>query len=306
MNSSISFLGIILLLTLPFARAYDIRVTYSSVVPGRVAFGSRGYCKEVDPASWTLMPTLESFNRKGLQALMNGGGEKAPLGGYASHPACFDSKCTWKYSEGIFLFNEVVFYRGVFYDGEVKVQSVPGFYYNWATGYPKAWENASYWGMRQPFMDAVSGWKNDNVNTPFEDWLCQTYVYAKSDSVYFPTFMNGDPIIPSFWETGSHCGHVLKMDSKNRYIDVLCEKSLPWWVGLLIATIGFIVLITLIISIWYCCLLCGKKKKNKQINNKLESVCDNQSNIPYQSQLGMTCATHGNIDPEGSFNRQDV
>lgn len=291
--------------------AYNVRLTYHNVNPGVIDFERPGYCADTDAGTHTFMPTTEGFNVQAHDLLRTNGGSLAATGGFSRKAICLDSKCDWQYYKGLYYWNEMTFYAGVYYQGVLKEDTSfrSDFFVNWESSYPQYWANLSYWGARQVAMTSSGTWQNVNVVTYFTDWVCETYEYTKSDTAFFPTWLNGDPItgIPAGQSQYSHCGKLIEVDSQGRLKDVQCVEKFPWWAGLIIAVIALIIVVAIIIIVWCCCCLCDRSKEEEERNRKLATTRDNPSGIPNQSELGLSRNSSARFteddDNERSFSR---
>lgn len=133
-------------------------------------------------------------------------------------------------------------------------------------------------------------WGNVNVATQFTEWVCEYYNFDKSDSNIFPTYLNGDPIVPDYRNPKNfyHCGKNISRDSRNWFYDVQCNKSFPWWAGVIIACVVFVVVLFAIIATACCCLCCKTRKQENIREKHMEYNEDNQGQLPAQSQIGMS------------------
>lgn len=271
--------------------AYTVHYSPMRATSGMMDFLGPGYCQNTDPAAHTMMPKVQSFQTSAYEVFSSNSFTQAPIGGIAIQAACLDTNCVWNFNHGLQYQNELTFFRGVYYNGQDKTASVDGVYNNFQKGVsPTYWQNVSYWGARQTVMKSGGYWGNVNVATPFTEWVCEYYKFDKSDSDIFPTYLNGDPIVPDYSNPNDfyHCGKNISRDSRNWFYDVKCGKSFPWWGGVVIACIVFLVVVSVII-ITACCCLCCKTRKQENIREKhMEYNEDNQGQLPSQSQIGMS------------------
>ncbi|CCW67216.1 unnamed protein product [Phytomonas sp. Hart1] len=275
-------------------QAYSVRYVAIETDVGALSFDKEGLCPLKDPSAHTMMPKKESFNTLARAAYTDAGYFKSvPIGGGARQAACLDQNCTWQFDHGLYYHNELTFFLGIIFNGIDKTRSVPDVFNNFERGVaPVSWydlKNISYWGKRQPCMNSNGTWSNVEINYKFSEWICEYYEYDKSDYIFFPTFPNGDPIVPSINDSKiHHCGKLITFDHQGRWIYQPCKDLVKWYIGCSItvgATIAFIILIVLII---YLIQYIRRKKKEKRINRMLSVGLENPARIPTQSQINMS------------------
>ncbi|CCW59810.1 unnamed protein product [Phytomonas sp. EM1] len=236
------------------------------------------------------MPKTESFHALAHECYKTAGFVGlVPIGGSARQAACLDSNCTWQFNHGLYLHNELTFFRGVIYKGVDKTKEVDGVYNNFRRSVsPVWWENVSYWGKRQTCMGANGSWGNIEISHLFREWICEYYEYDKSDHVFFPTYPDGDPIVPpADGKTYTHCGKPIKFDAQIRWIYQRCIEPPVWYVELCITlgiTIAVFVLIILVIIVIRCV---RRRRKEQKMEKLLTTGLENPARIPTQSQINM-------------------
>lgn len=277
-----------MLVTSLTANAYSVRYSAKTASAGRMSFGQTGYCATGD-SGHTMMPKLLSYQTSAAAVLKANSFTSAPIGGESRQAACLDANCTWQFSHGLHYNNQLTFYYGVIY-GTRGLRGGPadGVYNNFASNMPVWWSNVSYWGSRQPIMQADGTWANTNVVTYFTQWVCEYYEYQQSDASIFPTYPDGDVIAPSSTSTYYHCGKLVERDSQGRWIYQRCVVPFPWWAALIIAVAGLIALVIVIIVICCCCLYCERNEERREREDKLETMADNPAQVPMQTDLGMS------------------
>ncbi|KAG5487351.1 hypothetical protein CUR178_08437 [Leishmania enriettii] len=283
-------------------RAYSTTYTVRSSGSGAFAFDplATDFCKLQDSASHTAMPTSASI-QDALQSAYNREGISGniPLGGMTEQAVCTGAQCQWRWYRGLFSTTRPLFLRGVNYWGADddstpvdRTTPVSGSYTNFDIDYPRSWGNLSYWGKRLVVMKPSGKWVNTEVSTSFTKFLCEYYVYADSDGVngLVPTFPGGSaiPIVSSSGHIYTYCGNIVEKDSQSRWILPKCNEKFPWWGGLIIAVVLYILLISLIIGIWCCCCARRRQREEQYRRKIIDSQYDNQSNIPMQSELGLS------------------
>ncbi|KAG5488074.1 hypothetical protein LSCM1_08138 [Leishmania martiniquensis] len=295
--------AILACVALTMTHAYSTTYTMRSSESGDFAFDplATDFCKLQDSASHTAMPTSASI-QEALQSAYNREGISGniPLGGMTEQAVCTGAQCEWRWYRGLFSTTRPLFLRGVNYWG-VDDDSAPvdrttpvsGSYTNFDINYPRSWGNLSYWGKRLVVMQPSGKWVNAEVSAPFHKFLCEYYVYADSDGVngLVPTFPGGSaiPIVSSSGHIYTYCGNIVRRDSQSRWILPKCNETFPWWGGLIIAVILYIILIALILGIWCCCCARRRREEEKRRRKLIGSQYDNQSKIPTQSELGLSC-----------------
>jgi hypothetical protein len=291
---------VVLQLTCPTVNGYSVRYSAKTSTTGQMSFGLAGYCAAGD-SGHTMMPKLQSYQTSAYAVMKENSFTKAPIGGESRQAACLDANCTWQFSHGLYFSNQLTFFFGVVYGSEgLRGGPVADVYNNFASGQPVWWSNVSYWGSRQPIMQADGTWANTNVVTYFTQWVCEYYEYHKSDASIFPTYPDGDVITPSSTSAFYHCGKKVERDSKGRWIYQRCNTPFPWWAGLIIAVVGLIVLVAIIIIVCCCCLYCDRNEERRDREEKLETMADNPAQVPTQTELGLS--RHSSIFQGGNNN----
>lgn len=310
------------LLLSELSAAYNVRYTTTLSETGQMDFELPGACVANDPASHTMMPKTEAFQAKAEYAAKTASySTPLPIGGEARQAACFDKQCTWQFNHGLYENNELTFFYGVYVDAELRGGPEEGVYNNFGHGkYPQYWSNGSYWGSRQPVMLPETGtWQNVAVQTYFREWVCETYEYTDSDTIFFPTYPNGEMIYKQNGPNGENyylCGKAVKLDSQNRWINQRCEEPLEWWIPMVATVAAIVVIVFLIFCIGCCCCKCQRDRERRDREAKMRSILDNPGDIPTQTQIGHSRAAAAAViesdvdDDEGddgaSYSRQSA
>lgn len=242
-----------LVLTSHPAVAYSVRYSAVNSDVGYSDFTTTDFCAMAGGSAHTMMPKTASFQTEALDVFSSLQFSEAAIGGIARQAACLDANCTWQYYKGLHRSNEMTFYYGVVRDGILQGHDDPSVFHNFKVGQqPLWWSNVSYWGMRQVYMTRDGTWANTHVNHLFTEWVCEDYVYTPSDSVYFPTYPNGDVIAPQTGENESYvyCGHPIVIDDEGRWVYERCSTPFNWWAGVLIAIGATIVFYIFFIAAW--------------------------------------------------------
>ncbi|KPI84956.1 hypothetical protein ABL78_5999 [Leptomonas seymouri] len=281
------------------ANAYSVRYSTKLAPEGYMSFGLPGFCAAGDRGH-TMMPKLKSYQTSAYAVMKESGFKSAPIGGESRQSACLDENCNWQFSHGLYFQNQLTFFFGVFYD-TVGLRGGPaeGVYNNFASGQPVWWGNVSYWGSRQPYMQRNGTWANTNVVTYFTQWVCEYYEYHKSDAAIFPTYPDGDVIVPSS-SMYYHCGKLVERDSQGRWIYQRCNEPLAWWAALTIAVLIFIAVVSTVIVVCCCCFYCDRYKERREGDTKLGTVADNPAQVPTQTELGLS--RHSSVFHPGRSN----
>lgn len=277
----------LILLLAGCASAYT--VTYSVVTSSTAgtAFVSDGPCPE---GSYNMMPRMASFQESASSALSGSGALMAPIGAMARQAACHDAHCEWQFNRGVWVGRELTFFYGVYFNGVDKRLLPPNHFHNWRTSYPKNWDG-DFYGNRQVVMQSDGTWTNELLNTRYSTWICETPKYDRDDSEFFPTFLNGDPIVRENDATPlTHCGHVLATNELEQFVDVQCNKGLVWWGGLIIAVIALIVVVVVVIVAAYCWCYVSDSVETQKRERVLSTARDNLANIPDQSKANASSA----------------
>lgn len=285
-------LGLVVWLTLyaiPLACGYNTRyATYTSSTPSMAFDRNIDICAVHDTASHMAMPLRASHQQAIRNALLNPTTD-VPLGGGAEQASCSDAQCNWIWNRGLYSRQTVLFYKGIVYQS--KSIGGPVTYANFASLYPVSFSNQSYWSERVVVMQPSGLWKNNEVGQQYRTWICEYYEYTRDDTASFllPSYPNGDPLVLKSASNGiySYCGATILYDSQGRWLYANCSKSsTPWWVGLLIAVILYLVVVGSIILVW-CCRSYSKRQAEELARQKTAAEQrDNQGGIPSQSEVG--------------------
>ncbi|KAG5479961.1 hypothetical protein LSCM1_06380 [Leishmania martiniquensis] len=281
-------------------RSYSVRYAGKVSPQGMMNFETLGYCAQ-DDTGHSMMPKLQSYQVSAAEVLSNSNFDTAPIGGESRQSACLDASCTWQFNHGLHYHNEITFFFGIVYKGNLLGGPADGVYNNFAPGQPLWWSNVSYWGSRQPYMMRGGQWANANVVTYYTQWVCEYYEYHQSDVAIFPTYPDGEFIVRRPSGEYYHCGRLAEVDQQGRWIYQRCKEPFPWWASLVIAIMSFIALITLIIVISCCRLYIRHAQIRKEQEAKLETLADNPAQVPTQTQMGLSRipSCHGSNESSG-------
>ncbi|KAG5506405.1 hypothetical protein JKF63_05908 [Porcisia hertigi] len=296
MRTTVGLAVLLAVIAATVVQSYSVRYAGKVSASGIMNFESLGYCAQGD-SGHSMMPKLESYQVAAAEVLAINQFSKAPIGGEARQAACLDANCTWQFNHGLHFHNELTFFYGVVYKGELRGHGDESTYNNFSSDQPIWWGNVSYWGGRQPYMKGDHGWANENVVTFYHQWVCEYYEYQRSDADIFPTYPDGDVIVPQSDEgTYYHCGRLVEVDSQGRWIYQRCKEPFPWWGALIITVMLFIALIAAIIAICCGCFYFEREKVRREQEHKLETLADNPAQVPTQTQLGLGSARGNSTD----------
>ncbi|KPA75381.1 hypothetical protein ABB37_08659 [Leptomonas pyrrhocoris] len=277
--------------------AYSVRYGAKTSAPGMMNFGLTGYCAAGD-SGHSMMPKFAAYQASAYSVMSANSFTSAPIGGESRQSACLDANCTWQFSHGLYYHNEITFFYGVYYnDSGLHGGPADGVFNNFASDQPQLWTNMSYWGSRQPYMRGDGKWANTNVVTFFTQWVCEYYEFKKSDASLFPTYPDGDVIVPSSTSSYTHCGRRVDRDSQGRWLYYQCKKPFPWWAALTIAVVVLIVVVVIIIVVCCCCFYCDRNEERHEREEKLETMADNPAQVPTQTELGLS--RHSSVFRDG-------
>lgn len=267
------------------ASAYTVKYIAVKETLGVSAYMTDGACTAKE--SYPMMPTKASFQTQAYNTLRGAGFGKVPIGAAARQAACFDKYCTWQFNRGLFSGYELTFFEGVYVDGVLKASETASYYNNWASDHPSYWPSRSYFGKRQVGMASDGTWFNWAILELYTEWICENYVYDRDDHIFFPTFVNGDPIVGDTQSKLTHCNKVLQLNSVGEYLDVRCESKIEWWVGLVIAVVLFTAVLVAVPIVWGCLIRRKNLKETKRREDILANTGDNGALIPNQSQIAI-------------------